>query len=113
MESASIPNLTMAPQAPHTALTAPTSSNAIDSNTLPTFAQVVRDILVRTTTQNETQSAHSSQAAGQAASGSPRSISADSPGAAKWPTQSSDPLALNLVSLLSQIVSVPQVVPTE
>ncbi len=102
MEALSILNLATAPQAPHSSAGTSSSDKSADASGLPSFAQVVREILVRTTTQNDTQSVQTAHFSSPATSGSRRSISADSRGRQTASTQPPDLSALNLDSLISQ-----------
>jgi hypothetical protein len=87
--------------------------NPADSAELPSFAQVIREILVRTTTQDATQPAHTSRSNGSAIS-----VSSDSPlpapphGTPSQFPQLLDPATLSLLAFLSQPTLVQPLLPT-
>lgn len=107
MEFVSIPNLATAPQAPHSAAGIPSSDKSADSGGTPSFAQVVREVLVRTTTQNDTQSAHTTHSSSSATSGNQRSLFPVSREARAASSQPVDPSALNLLSFTNQSAMMP------
>ncbi len=107
MESVSIPNLATAPQTPHSVAGTPSSDKSADSGGPPSFAQVVREALVRTTTQNDAQSAHTTHSSSSATSGNQRSLFPVSREALAASSQPVDPSALDLLSFSNQSVMMP------
>jgi hypothetical protein len=71
MEALPILNLSSAPQATPSSAGSSPSAKSADAESVPSFAQVVREILVRTTTQSDTQPAHTLQSSSSSKSGKP------------------------------------------
>jgi hypothetical protein len=107
MEASSIPNLGSSPQAPHSAADTSSPEKSANSGGLPSFAQVVREILVRTTTQNDTQPAHTSHSSNSAAAGGQVTLSTVSPQTWTPTPLPADHSALHLASLMNQSALAP------
>src|SRR5258708_7196722 len=112
MEAVSITNLTPALQASHFAAGTSSSDKPADSGS-PSFAQVVRDILVRTTVQNDTQPAHTLQPGGAGSFTSQKANSTDSRVIPRASAQPIDPATFSLASLLIDSAVIPSASPVE
>jgi len=113
MEAISIPNLAALPQTPRSAAGTFSPDKSTAPGSLPSFAQVVRDILVRTTTLNDTQSAHTSQSDGRVSLIYKRLNSTDTRGISSASAKVMDLPSLSLISLAIQSPVVPQAAPAE
>jgi len=103
MEASPILNLSTASQAPPPSTGPAMSAKPEDAGNVLSFAQVVREILVRTTTQSDTQPAHTLQSSSPTKSGKQGILSGVS--RESWPAVSLQPAntpAPNVVSLVNQ-----------
>jgi len=112
MEASPILNLATASQAPPPSTGPAMSAKPEDAGNVPSFAQVVREILVRTTTQSDTQPAHTLQSSSSARSGKQGTLSGVS--RESWPAvpvQPTNTPATNAVSLVNQCAVILPVAP--
>lgn len=113
MEASPIPNLAPASQAPLPSAGPTMSAKSGDTESVPPFAQVVREILVRTKTQSDTQPAHTLQSGSPAKTGKQGTLSAASlQSVPAGSLQSPNVQALNAVSLASQCALMLPAAPT-